>query len=1167
MKPTGLLIGAVLTWFCLGAPIRLMPAQKPLAKWHTLAVPGPWDETADWAKHDGFAWFRCWVKAPIQWKGSDLALAIDHVRSTHEVFWDGVRIGGAGDFPPGFRDSSTTTNSYTIAEKYVRPGEHHLVAVRVYGQGKKKGFHGNPPALINETRAISLQGHWQFRAGDNLAWAKPGDDRPEDLASFSTVQDTTSLPGSTKVLGKAMSPADAAKSFTLPRDLRFDQVLAEPHVKQPVSFHFDERGRLWVVNYLQYPHPAGLTRVSRDMYWRTVYDKVPPPPPNHFRGKDKITIHEDSKGNGVFDKHSTFIDGLSIVTSMVRGRGGVFILNPPYLLFYPTKGNGDVPSGNPIVHLSGFGLEDTHSVASSLRWGPDGWLYGAHGSTVTAQIKRPGDKAAIAQMIGQHVWRYHPEKKSFEIYGEGGGNAWGIEIDSLGRVFSGHNGGNTRGFHYIQGAYYRKGFEKHGQLSNPFAFGFFEAMKANDSARFSHTFTIYEGKALPAKYVGQLFATMPLQGQVMRSEVNPDRSSLQTLDLGPIVTSNDTWFRPVDIQQGPDGAIYVADFNNPHISHLRHHEGQIVNESGRIYRLTGKDAKPQATFDLSKKTTPDLIDLLDHENRWLRQTAIRMLGDRKDAQAIPLLQKLVVDAKGPLALHALWGLNLSGGFTKAFAARTLAHNDPSVRAWTVRLLGDEKHVGPALAPRLADLAKNETHLSVRIQLAASARRLPASEALPIIRQLLSHDEDAGDIHHPLLLWWALESKCGADRDQVVELFRETPLWNHKLVEQTILPRLLKRFALAGSQRDFRICTELFQLAPEKQHGLILLKGFEEAFKGRSIAGLPRELLGEIAKLGGGSIAFGVRLGKSDAYDKAVAIVQNKKASPAEREELIVLLGEAPRSNSIPVLLDLAAAKEPSTLRKAALISLQAYHEDRIGNAVVHLLPQCQGDVREVAMSLLVSRKNWSRQLIAAVDNGDLKSTDIPTTTVKKILLHRDDKLAGLVKKHWGDIKGATTAEMLKEIDRLAAVVKAGVGNPYPGKALFKDKCVTCHVLHSQGGTVGPDLTPFKRDDLANMILHIVNPSAEIREGYENTVIFTESGRTLTGIVVEKDAKIVVLATADGQKVILPRDDIADLSVTGLSLMPEGLLNGLSDQQVRDLFAYLRSTQPLNDGTR
>jgi putative heme-binding domain-containing protein len=961
-----------------------------------------------------------------------------------------------------------------------------------------------------------------------------------------------------------LAPADAARSFKVADDLRFDLVLAEPTVKQPLSLSFDERGRLWVVQYIQYPHPAGLKVVSRDNFWRVVYDKVPPAPPNHVRGKDIISIHEDTKGDGAFDKHTIFLDGMNIVTSVARGRGGVWVLNPPYLLFYPTKDNADTPTGDPVVHLQGFGLEDTHSCANSLRWGPDGWLYGAHGSTVSAHITIPGDKTKPIQMIGQHIWRYHPEKKRFEIYAEGGGNAFGLEIDSQGRVYSGHNGGDTRGFHYVQGGSYRKGFEKHGVLANPYSFGFFEAMKSNKAQRFSHTWVLNEADGLPRQYRGQLFAVEPLQGRVMLSDVKADRSSFETKDLGPVVSSSDTWFRPVDIKPGPDGSLFVADFYEAKIAHGGHNDGVIDRDTGRIYRLSAKDAKFQKPVDLGKKTTAELVELLKEDNRWQRETARRLLGDRQDRSVLPSLTKRIVNARGQLALEYLWAINLSGGFNAVLAEGLLHHPEPQMRAWTVRLLADDHRLGDKIAGKLTELARTEPSVHVRSQFAASAKRLSASEGLPVVHSLLMRDEDGGDIHVPLLLWWAIEVHCAQDRDKVIDMFRESTLWRAEIVEQTILPRLMKRFAMAGTQKDYQACVQLFQLAPEQKHGRILLKGFEEAFKGRSIAGLPNELLAEIAKLGGGSIAFGVRQGKADAIDKALAAIQNPKASLPDRLEMIEILGEAKQPRCVTPLLALLTAKEPEAIHKMTLSALQSYKDDKIGAEVVRLLPAMSADVREVAESLLVGRREWSRQLVGAVEEGKVSAKSIPLPTLRKLLLHKDDQIAGLVRKHFGEVKGSTTADMQKEIDRFALIMQVGTADPYVGKKLFTARCANCHALHASGGNVGPDLTPFKRDDVAHLLLHIVNPNAEIREGYESSVIVTESGRTLTGIVVEKDARVVVLRSADGQRIVLPREDIESVTVTGISLMPEGLLQGLSEQEVRDLFGYLRSGQPLNE---
>src|SRR6185312_4758913 len=162
------------------------------------------------------------------------------------------------------------------------------------------------------------------------------------------------------------------------------------------------------------------------------------------------------------------------------------------------------------------------------------------------------------------------------------------------------------------------------------------------------------------------------------------------------------------------------------------------------------------------------------------------------------LQKLLKE-KGQTALEALWGLNLSGGFDEQLAAETLGHADPYVREWTVRLLGDKKNVSPALAKRLAEMARSEPNVQVRGQLASTAKRLPATDALPIVRNLLAHDEDAGDIHQPLLLWWAIESKCESDRERVLALFEDSTVWRRPLAQTHLLHRLMRRYAAAGTR--------------------------------------------------------------------------------------------------------------------------------------------------------------------------------------------------------------------------------------------------------------------------------------------------------------------------------------------------------------------------------
>ena len=212
-----------------------------------------------------------------------------------------------------------------------------------------------------------------------------------------------------------------------------------------------------------------------DQYLRTVYDRVPEPPPKGPKGADRITILSDPDENGHFRKAKDFISGLNLASGMCLGYGGVFVLQTPYLLFYHFKPATDEPDGDPEVLLSGFGMEDAHAVANSLQWGPDGWLYGAQGSTVTAHVR--------GLEFQQGIWRYHPITKEFELFAEGGGNTWGLDFDAHGNVIAGTNWGGFAMLHQVQGGYYIKGFGKHGPLHNPHSYGYFDHVPCHRTSR------------------------------------------------------------------------------------------------------------------------------------------------------------------------------------------------------------------------------------------------------------------------------------------------------------------------------------------------------------------------------------------------------------------------------------------------------------------------------------------------------------------------------------------------------------------------------------------------------------------------------------------------------------------------------------------------------------
>ena len=1166
--PTNLLL--LTASYCL----LLSSAFAAESDWPTTPVPAV--ATSEDSSH--FAWYRCYVKVPDKWAAEStsvftetLSLAVEHLTDSHEAYINGVKIGGEG-LPPKFRSTREETNKYKIPKGLLKAEQYNTVALRVFSPEGPGGFKGRPPIIAGYYQECLLKGDWEFHLGDDPTWALKAQAEKPSRAVYEEFNDATSALRRPKqfIHGVKLPPDEALKSMQPADDLDIDLLMSEPLVAQPLSIRFDERGRMWVAQYRQYPYPNGIKMLSRDKYYRAVYDNVPLAPPHHVHGQDRITVHEDTNQDGTYDLHITFVDNLNIATSALPGRGGIWVLNAPYLLFYPDADQDCIPDGDPLVHLEGFGLEDVHSVVNSLTWGSDGWLYGAQGSTVSSHIavkvgQDPEDpkKDDTVYCEGAAIWRYHPVTHEYEIYAEGGGNAHGIELDSQGRLYSGHNGSNTRGYYYVQGCYYDKGAEgKYGILSNLYAFGMIHSMAATTPIkRFSHAFIKYEGTTLPEHYQGQIFSVDPLHRNVVLSHQAPTGASFTTDDVGFAVESDDISFRPVAIAVGPDGGVYVADFCEEFIAHGQHYQGQVDPTSGRIYRLRAKGKNHAEKFNLAEKATAELVDLLSHKSKWFRQTALRLLGDRQDTSVNSRLRKNIDLDTGQLALESFWALNLLGGFDSSLAEATLSHPNPSVRRWTVRLLGDKQQfISSALAQQLAQLAKVESDAEVRCQLAATAKRLPASTALPIIAQLLTHNEDADDPAIPLILWWAIEATIDDPNVNAIDLFTASEVWKYSLVTEGIAERIMRRYATAGSRSDMLAAAKLLELAPDEASQAKLMQGFELAFKGRSLSGIPRELAVQLSQAGGGSLSLMIRQGGEEAIEKALGLLATADAD--EKIEIVKVLGEVKYANCLDSILAVLKTAHDVRLRNAAMIALQSYEAPKIASTIIELFGDFPAESATVAIATLASRGPWARALLEAVDSGTIDRELIPLDSVRRMTMHSDQVLAELIAKHWQSLEGKSSQQMKDQMERVKQILAPGGGNPYAGKKIFLKTCANCHVLFGKGGRIGPDLTAYKRDDTASMLLNIINPSAEVREGFETYLVLTDDGRAVSGFLFDQDKRVIVLRGMDGQNVTISRDTIDEMIRQPASLMPENLLGEFTDQQIRDLFSYLRTSQPI-----
>lgn len=532
-------------------------------------------------------------------------------------------------------------------------------------------------------------------------------------------------------------------------------------------------------------------------------------------------------------------------------------------------------------------------------------------------------------------------------------------------------------------------------------------------------------------------------------------------------------------------------------------------------------------------------------------------------------------------VEQLWAFDATNGISPKIVAGALIAPNPEVRLWAIRLLCDYGgKMAPAFDSMLADTAGSDENIEVLCQLAASVKSLSSDDAIPVLQNLMCRSEFNDDPRFPLLVWWALETHLSKDRDKTLKMvtepddkdfkvlgftFDRSDFWREPLVEKEILPRLMRRFATTGQRADLAVCAQLLKQSPSKEATAALMRGFEEAYQGRSLANVPPELVTALSQAGGGSLVLKVRQGDKDAQTEALKVLTDEKASAGKRAEYATLFGEVKSAEALTVLLDLLVKSADDNLKAAVLGSLAAYNDERVPQTVLAQYSQMTDDLRSPAQALLVSRKPWAVAFVKAISEGRIPAKSIPIETIRKLTMLRDDELTARVKELWGNVDGASTAEMQAALEKYTAMIVNGDGgNPYPGKKIYMQMCGKCHKLHDQGGQIGPDLTTFKRDDVPRLLLNILNPSAEIREGFETHIAMLDDGRVVQGFLVEQDPQVLVLRTAEGQTVSIERSTIEEHVVMKKSLMPEGQLNNLTDEDIRNLFAYLRSGQPLND---
>ena len=558
-----------------------------------------------------------------------------------------------------------------------------------------------------------------------------------------------------------LTPEQTVAQLKVPGGFSVKLFAGEPDVKQPISFCFDDRGRVWVAENYSYPK------------WTPT-------------GKDRILIFEDTDGDGKFDRRTVFCEGLTMITGLEVGFGGAWVVAPPRLLFIPDKDGDDKPDGPPVTLLDGFGNQGGHNIVNGFTWGPDGWLYAGHGRTSISDLGPPGTPPDKRIHFDGGVWRYHPTRHVFEAWCDGTTNPWGVAFDDHGQAII-TTCVDIHLYHAIQGAHFEPW---RGRQNSLYAYGRIASIADHKhwtggsyadarSARpeqlalgggHAHCGAmVYLGDSFPDSYRGTVFMSN-LHGHRLNNDLLEKNGSGFVGRHGPdFLVSGDRMVTALLQQVGPDGAVYVSDWYDRGECHTyKPHE-----QTGRLYKIVYKDT-PFVKPDLARLSDADLVKLQLHKNDWFVTHARRLLQERAPNEKVhQALRTMLQDApETSRKLRALWALHATGGLTEELLLKQLESPDEYLRAWAVQLEVEPSQVRPAARAKFAQMASTDPSPVVRLYLASACRRLSLDDRWNIVERLASHAEDVRDPNLPLMVWYAAEPMAAFDLDRAVALMKE-----------------------------------------------------------------------------------------------------------------------------------------------------------------------------------------------------------------------------------------------------------------------------------------------------------------------------------------------------------------------------------------------------------
>jgi putative membrane-bound dehydrogenase-like protein len=973
------------------------------------------------------------------------------------------------------------------------------------------------------------------------------DERPQISVLESKILQLDEYPHS------GLSPEESIKAMILPEGFRAQVFASEPDIKQPIAMTLDDRGRVWVAEAYEYPQRAP-----------------------EGQGHDRILIFEDTDGDGRFDTRKVFAKNLNLVSGLEVGFGGVWVGAAPYLLFIPDKDGDDVPDARPEILLDGWGFQDTHETLNSFIWGPDGWLYGCHGVFTHSRVGKPGTPFDDRIPLNAAVWRYHPTKKQFEVFAHGTSNPWGVDFNDHGQAVVTacvipHL------FHIIQGGRYHR---QAGEHFNKFTYDDIKTVadhfhylgdtphsgnEKSDQAGGGHAHAgamFYLGGAWPDEFRNRIVMNN-IHGQRLNTDIVTPRGSGVVGGHGPdFLLTQDKASQMLNFRYGPDGQVYIIDWYDMQACHDGNRDVHD-RSNGRIYKISYENSKP-TVVDLDTWTDLQLAEAVLNKNDWYVRHARRILQERSgdqeiDPKAIKRLKEILADNEDETRrLRALWALHAVGQVDRETAIKLLNDDSPYVRGWTIQLTLENSPADSNLLERMTQLAQQDPSPVVRLYLASAAQKIPLENRWDLLTALAAHGEDAGDHNLPLLIWYAAEPLAEVDPQRALEF---------GLSCGKTIPRvrefMLRRVASLNTPESLAAMVTAIESSDSESEQIAIVTALRQAFAGqRSVAPpdswaavYPRLRDAKDQNLQTQATALGVIFGDPQALAAFRAIVTSADIDLNKRREALDALLAAKDPNIVTTLQDILSEQ---AMRDVALNGLALYQDAKTPDAIIQLFNEFTLEEKQKAIATLASRSSYALALLNAIELGKINKTDVSAEVARQLHNLNDDEINERLSEIWGQVR--TSAEdklkLIEEYKQLLATPAASQADAELGRAVFVRTCQQCHTLYGVGNNIGPDLTGSNRSDINYLLTNIVDPSALISKEYQTSVVITDSGRVLTGIVSKEDNDSITLRTTT-ETVVVPKEEIEERMLNEASMMPENQLAQFTPDEILSLFAYLR----------